>query len=118
MKKRKKPSHFYCNLFGANVYFFVGWSQKDFSEYLMKNYNSPVEASDSNGVTKQIIHNGAPIIMIWIRSGKRLLPTLVHESIHATNLILYVAGVRPSFINDELQAYYSAMLFKFGIENK
>lgn len=118
MKKRKVPAHFYCDLFGANVYFFVGWSEKDFVDYLSKNYKQTAEINDSNGLTKQIIYKGTPLVLVWVRGGKRLQTTLVHEAVHAANLILYVAGVRPSFINDELQAYYVARLYKFGIENK
>lgn len=118
MKKRKVPAFFYCGLFGANIYFFVGWSEKDFLAYIFKNYNQRADVHDSNGLTKQIIHNGKPLIFVWVRGGKRLESTLVHESIHAANMILYVAGVRPSFVNDELQAYYVAMLYDFGMKNR
>lgn len=118
MKKRKVPAYFYCDLFGASVYFFVGWPQKSFADYMKKNYNCDVEITDSNGLTKQIIYKGAPLILVWVRGGKRLGATLVHESVHAANMILYVAGVRPSFVNDELQAYYVARLYKFGTENR
>jgi hypothetical protein len=118
MKKRKIPAYFYCELFGSSVYFFVGWAQNDFVDYMKKNYNVETEINDSNGLTKQIIYKGTPIILVWVRAGKRLTATLVHESVHAANMILYVAGVRPSFVNDELQAYYVARLYKFGIETR
>ena len=40
------------------------------------------------------------------------IETLVHESVHIANRVLYLCNVTPDFVNDESQAYLTEYIFK------
>jgi hypothetical protein len=112
--KRPKHKHFYCDLFGRNIYIFHHWSEKDFNRYIEKTYLLIADVSDADGVTKLIKFKDDVHVIVWTRDNEKSVASLVHECIHATNKILNDAGVDADFENDELQCYYAQRLFKIA----
>lgn len=112
-----EPKHFYCDLFGVNFYFFVGWSEKKFCEYTVNTWKKHCNVRDANGFTRDFVHKDNFIILIWTRRNVAL-PNLLHECLHATNITLEHVGILASFLNDELQAYYTQRLFKIALSKK
>lgn len=114
----KSPKFFYCDLFGRNIVIFHHWTEKQFADYMMKHYKLPCNLADANGWTDVVkVSKDEDHIVIWTRDGTSY-PLLAHEALHATNVVLGGAGVKPSFDNDEVQCYYQMHLLKFILKDK
>jgi hypothetical protein len=99
---KRRPHHFYCEIYFQNFYFCPGWKRKDVETFFGVSI-----MEDANGVT---LASGNGII-IWIESTDDL-DALCHESIHAAKFLFGQKGVLPSNENDEPLAYLATWIFK------
>lgn len=99
---KKKPHHFYCELYFQNFYFCPGWKRQEINEY----FSVQIDES-ARGVTLAT-GNG---IIIWIESPK-YLGALCHEAVHAAKFLFVQKGVIASNDNDEPLAYLVQFIFE------
>ena len=99
---KKKPHHFYCELYFQNFYFCPGWKRQELNEYFgvqIDEYAKGVTLATGNG------------IIIWIESPK-YLGALCHEAVHAAKFLFVQKGVIASNDNDEPLAYLVQFIFE------
>ena len=98
--------HIFCELYEANLYFCLGWSEKRFIKEMKERWDDDLETLHGcDGNTQEhVAPDGSQLIFIWVRD-KKDIATLVHECLHATHMILHARGVKPCFVNDETTAY-------------
>ena len=99
---KKKPHHFYCELYFENFYFCNGWKRSEVKEF----FGIEIEER-SRGLTA----SGPNGIVIWIESPQ-YLGALAHESVHAAKFLFNYKGVQPSNENDEPLAYLVQFIFE------
>jgi hypothetical protein len=99
---KKKPHHFYCELYFENFYFCNGWKRSEVEYY----FGIEIDAK-ARGLTAL----GPKGIMIWIESSK-FIGALAHESVHAAKFLFYQKGVTASNENDEPLAYLVQFIFE------
>lgn len=109
----KKPKHWYCELYRFNVYYCVRWYPAEISEYMFKMYGLEKDYAKLGG-TCLLLND--PIVVIWTHPTDKDRSFLVHECVHAANIILSQRGVQPSYGNDEAQAYLAEIIFRKAIE--
>lgn len=120
--KTIRPKHYYCELFQANVWFYLGSSVESTRKHLKKFWAFDPTLIDEYHLGKTIEfqnESGARCIVIWTKhplSDKRIYPTLAHECVHATNMIMDRAGVQSSYLNDETHAHMVGLLMKKAAE--
>jgi len=106
-----KPHIYFCDLYGGHVYFFIGHKRKDYSKYLMKNWNiHDVPNAGQCGMTWWADEKGLRVF-IWV-NHKNNHATIAHECLHAANRILGRAEVRADWYNDEPQTYLMSRLIR------
>ncbi len=102
-----KPTHYWCDLWKMNFYFYLGWKPEEFKKY------TTFDGVSFEGVDGRMIWPKGPatqLIHIWIRK-KTDMVSLVHECVHAAILTLDVRGVKLDADNDEPLAYLIEMIF-------
>lgn len=99
----KEPYHFYNETYLHNFYFIPGWSRQRTYEFF------GVDPEDGQGMTFTC-PNG---IVIWLKDfSVKNIDYLLHESVHAANVLLDYKGVAITYKNDEAQAYLIQWVFK------
>lgn len=83
----------------------------ELKKYVKKFYCVDLNISDKiNGYTSIFEKDGSDFILIFILNDSDC-SIYAHEFLHAVNFCLERKGVRPSFKNDETQAYLLQRLF-------
>lgn len=111
----KKSRHYYCEMFGMNYYFLIGWPAERAAKYLKKYFKYEGEF-DAAGKTVLFGIGGSSGIAIWTKPGDRIKDVLVHECVHAANFTLNHVGVEACHENDETLAYLTGLIFKKALE--
>ncbi len=106
----KKPKHYFCNTFRQEYLFFIGWSRKEFDNYLLKKLGAKPDLGICYGACMNYEYDEGNLIIIWTFDKKRVDIT-THECVHAANYTLDLIGHHPSQKNDEVQAYLTQELF-------
>ena len=90
----KKPHHYYCELYGFNVYYFLGWSKEEFIIYASKNYSYNGNMEGCNGRTLELIRNdnGSCDYVIWTKDLNSN-HVLSHEAVHVAFFALNARGI-------------------------
>ena len=100
-----------------NYYFCPAFTVDEFKLAIEKNLdirNYSVNPNANGHCVALESNEGLRGIFIWLRSAevsRQNIGTLVHESIHANNLMFDWAGIKLDTINDEAQAYYTGWIF-------
>ena len=111
----RKPKHYHNRTYRTDYLYFVGWTEKQFKNYCEKNFKMTLDVSTDAGITIEFkLNSGELFILIWTLNAKDY-GSLSHECLHAANFTLARVGVKPSFINDEGQAYLAQDIFDFAI---
>ncbi len=105
-KRSRKPTHYWCDMWRVNYYYFIGWPAEEFSKYMKKAFDHDASDAHKSGGRAVLLdyENGDCIICIWV-PGKDDFSALAHECLHATNFTMRRAGCLPDLDNDEPQAY-------------
>lgn len=120
--KKIRPKHYYCELFQANVWFYLGSSVESTMDHLKKYWICEPNLINDGHLGKAIEFQSEAnkrCIVIWTKyplSNKQIYPTLAHECVHAANMILERAGVQTSYLNDEPHAHLVGLLMKKAAE--
>lgn len=107
----KKVHAFYSDIYKENFIFLPAFTQKQVNLFTKKQKIDPIDISNCDGQT--ICSNDS--IIIWSKFKDRSiesLSTLVHECVHAANMILDHKGIPMSLENDESQAYLVEWIFE------
>jgi hypothetical protein len=108
----KKPYIFYSDLYKENFLFMPGYTQKQINSLFKKlKIEDPPKVENCEGTTD--FYDG--FIVIWSKhkdKSQESILNLVHESVHAANLILDFKGIPISLENDETQAYLIEWIFE------
>lgn len=99
---KRKPHHFYSDLYFQNFYFCPGWKKNEVEKFFnveLDQYCRGITMTTENGIA------------IWIQDNV-LIGCLVHECIHAANFLLKQKGVIASHENDEPLAYLVQWIFE------
>lgn len=114
-RSKKTPKSYRQITFRQDVLYFIGWSKKEFNEYVSEHFDDEDPVTTESGVCyMQERENDDPVLIIWVEHKKRL-DILVHEVTHGANYILQSAGHEHSYDNDETQAYLNQELFASGL---
>lgn len=107
-----KPRFYFCELWRMNYYFYYGWKAKDFTNYLLKNYQHELDMpATAVGHSSMLSKDEKCRIHIWVKK-KSDYPTLAHECLHAANRTLGRAGWESDLWNDEPQTYLMTNLIR------
>jgi hypothetical protein len=106
---KRKPRHYYCELYRVNYYFCIGWKAKDVQQFLAKAFGHDKDITQADGYTMLATSEDGAGIVVWTRH-KDDHGVLAHEITHAASFTLGRAGVKASFRNDEAQAYLVGLL--------
>lgn len=101
------PKWNYCELYYQNYYFFVGYPEEIFNEYLKKEHSYVRETKDSNGACMLIDSH----ILIWTKKVEDL-GALVHECVHAAHFTLSYRGIDIRDSDAEAMAYLTDYIFR------
>lgn len=107
----KKVHAFYSDLYKENFIFLPAFSQKQVDTFTNKHKIEPIDIEGCEGRTVFCDN----FVLIWSRYKDKSfesLSTLVHECVHATNMILDHKGIPMSLENDESQAYLVEWIFE------
>ena len=108
-KFRNHPGFYYDPCFRQNFYFFIGWSEDKFNNYMEKNFQSKLEnISAVDGATGMIEDDEKDVILIWTRfkpKSPKEIGILAHECLHAVGMTFEKVGVRYYQDNDEPFTY-------------
>lgn len=117
MPRIRKSKWFYDELLKVNFWFCVGWTRKQFTDFMeFQAGHTPPDLISSHGRCIDLTHRtkkGSRTYVIWT-AKEAPRSALVHECVHATNMALSSAGHRIDADNDEIQAYYVERLFRFA----
>jgi hypothetical protein len=113
---KRKPKHFYLELYRMNYYYCIGWTQKAVENYLRTTFNYDTDLGHADGYTIRISDNRGCTILIWTKD-KNDLGVLAHEATHAASFTLGRAGVKADFDNDEACAYLVGLLVDKALKN-
>ena len=108
----RKPHHFHCELYGVNIYFYLGVPSKEAVESMALHLDVDYHSEDFGGANGKALegHNGN--FIIWSKgSSRRFISVIAHECLHITNMILSSRGVGVTLENDEAQAYLMEFIF-------
>jgi len=110
------PGWFYCKLWRVNFYFFIGWSEKKFSNYCKKHYSYiNYDLESANGKCLQL-NNGNCVIWTRYKNRSKIGSDLVHEVIHAALFTLSKRGVQVSGTNAEPLTYLVDLILKKALK--
>lgn len=108
----KKATTFYSDLFKEGFVFLPGYTQKQVNTFLKRfKVEDSIEIEGCEGLTVF----SQNFVIIWSKYKDKSiesLTTLVHESVHAANMILDHKGIPMSLENDESQAYLVEWIFE------
>ena len=108
----KKINVFYSDIYKEGFVFFPGYTQKQLNLALKKlKIEEPIEIDGCDGQTIFC----KDFVVIWSKHKDKSiesLSTLVHESVHAANMILDHKGIPMTLENDESQAYLVEWIFE------
>ena len=108
----KKAHTFYSDLYKEGFIFLPGFTQKQVNSLLKKfKVEDSVDIEGCDGLTV-FCQN---FVLIWSKHKDKSiesLSTLVHECVHAANMILDHKGIPMSLENDESQAYLVEWIFE------
>ena len=114
LKKPIKPIGYFCELYGANIFFYEATSGEETARSLKAYFNIDIDAksfSGYDGKAIEITEQGNYII--WVKYKKEKQPwDLAHEILHVTNMILHARGIPLTIENDETQAYLLGWITK------
>lgn len=111
----KQPKYFFSETWKMNYNFCVGWSEKDFTEFMLSTFDyQVVDLNNDNGRCIECQQGNIVTIVIWTRA-KSCASILVHECIHATNCTLKRAQWTMDFRNDEPHAYLAEAIYRNAI---
>jgi hypothetical protein len=105
---KKKPKIYFCEMYRARIFYFVGWDNKDVVTYLKKKHQWDIEPLDTLGACFSIEFGDDHYIAIWVRE-KRDVFTLAHECLHTSHFILNRIG---GLLDDEPAVYLFDDIFK------
>jgi hypothetical protein len=108
----KKPFMFHSDIYRENFLFLPAYTQKQVNNALKK--LKATELIDISGCDGQTVFC-ADFVVIWSKHKDKSvesLSTLVHECVHAANMVLDHKGIPMNLENDESQAYLVEWLFE------
>lgn len=114
-KKKLSPKFYYCEVWKMNYFYFIGWRDKDFSDYLISELDLHRDFSLSDGACLMIEVDGIVGNYIWTRDINKP-ETYAHECVHAANNTMVTAKCAPDFVNDESYCYLVENIFKQGLK--
>lgn len=106
-----KPQIYHNDTYNFTVYYFIGCDSEAVLKYTRKNFNYEFDI-DGDG---QTVWDDSGNFILWLKNAKDH-EALAHESVHLANRVLYLAGVKPSFVNDEPLAYLVGCIFRNGVK--
>jgi hypothetical protein len=118
--KSKKPLWYYCELYGFNVYYFLGWTKEEFSKYCQRYYkHTPEKLGGSLGLTMELIRNdtGASDYAIWTKDAANNA-IIAHEAVHVACFALGKRGIDIRDSAGEAMAYTVEALIRNSKINK
>lgn len=109
MSRKRKPGHYFCEVYRMNFYYFLGWPKDYMKKYMKDEHGIETTFDDVNG--RMMFNKEKGIVVIWTkkRSDKN---SLVHECVHAASVTLEDRGVVISHLNDEALAYLTEAIFR------
>jgi len=113
------PVHYYSELYDFDYYFFLGWEQQAFIDYVKKHFDHESEYDeDAKGSTEFNKDAKPKAIYVWIKPGQCIPAVLVHEVKHVVSETHKWVGIKACHKNDEAEAYLSEHLYRkaLGIE--
>ena len=100
MSKIRHPKHFYCQTWKMNFYYFVGWSEKTYLNYVKKHWDYEMNLQGVDGNCLEVSFDGSAGNSVWIRDRKNYA-VMAHECVHAAANTLRSRGWKPDFDNEE-----------------
>ena len=118
-KKRRKPGRYKATLLDADYYFFTGWSEEEFVEYCIKEYNYKPQIDNYTGLHLSVMKNKAIHNLIWVEAkrGIRLYKDLAHECVHAAVDTITYYDIKIERHNHEILAYLVDVLMSKALES-
>lgn len=106
-----KSIKYYNDTWKMEYYFFIGWKQLEFQNYIIKHFDKDFTMDNGAiGMMRKLYKNGNfNGCLIWVKK-KSDYGTIAHECLHATNKTLARAGWSPELYNDEPQTYLMTIL--------
>lgn len=108
----RKAFYFVNDLYHERFYLLAGFNQKQVNESLKKlKIADGMDITGAAGVTTYF--QGG--IVIWLVANDKSpenVASLVHECVHASNMILGTRGVGACHDNDEAQCYLTEWIFR------
>jgi hypothetical protein len=103
----RAPKYFYDEVWKQNFWYFIGWPEEKFKNYLKDYFNTDHDLRSCDGVCIALQGQAESVIAIWTRpkSGARFYEVLSHESFHAAGMTLADRGHIFTYDNDEAMAY-------------
>jgi hypothetical protein len=104
------PKHYHLELYGVDYYFFVGWDQRAFTEYLDLKHDVDAQVSNyDSGAT--FFDEEIQAVFLWVRQASDMASVLCHESVHAACYTLNWANVYIDTKEDEALANLAELIF-------
>jgi hypothetical protein len=115
---KKKPKRYYNVMYRQHFSFYIGWSRKAFTEYLIEFYEIDPEVEEYEGICMELICDDKHEVLVWTApsSGKDKIQTILHECIHAAIRTLEARGIKTTGDNQEPLAYLTEYLFGVAYE--
>lgn len=110
--KSKQPMHYFNEVYAANYWFFIGWSQASFKAYVNKHFSAHLDEKESSkGECIEFnSDDGNNVVLIWVGDRKDVR-AIVHECVHAASFTIQRIGWRHDPDNDEPFAYLVDTIF-------
>ena len=109
--KTVKADWYYCDLYGENIYFYIGCPSKKFKKACIKRYNYRPDGTPNGRCLR--LNNGSQVI--WIKKANDM-PSLVHEICHAASNILESRGIDIRDSNCEAYCYLVENILSKALE--
>lgn len=118
----KKGFHIYCETYLENIYFCPGFTQSELKEFVDNQFeiDFQIDVSGKHGMATMVSSEACGGVIIWLEKGSltpKDISFLVHECLHAVNMILSHRGVVGSYDDDEVQAYLLGWVVKKCLES-
>lgn len=110
--KQKKPKFYFCEIYRARIYYFIGWSNDEMVAYAKRKLDWEIEPTNGVGSCHSLEWNEKHYLAIWSKKSNDVF-TVAHECLHAANFIMRRIGASP---DDEPQAYLFDEIFKKAFE--
>lgn len=108
---KRKPRHYFNETFRMNCYFCVGWSKKQIQRYMKDSWKYTSSSWGAGKTLWCVCDNGADVVIVWT-APKEPISSLVHECVHAANIVLEARGQPIDQKSDEVQAYLVEEIFR------